>query len=547
MTDYDVVVAGAGPVGLFLACELRLGGARVLVAERLAEVDETIKAGSINTPSAVAFYRRGLLPELTQVWERTLDRIRGFLQEAGPNGGNGGDGSGGGGGGSDRLPPKFAGHFAGIMMSADLFDDSDPAFAGVGPAAEAGLGVPQAELERILAARAERAGVEVCRGVELTGFEDRGDDGVTVDLVPADGSAPRRVRTGWLVGCDGGRSTVRKLGGFDFPGTPPEITGYQAVADLTGAEKLGKGWNTTEVGTYVHGPFPGRVLTVEFDGPPADRSAPVTAEEVQASLRRVSGVPDVTVTKVHSVTRFTDNARQASTYRRGRVLLAGDAAHVHSPFGGQGLNLGIGDALNLGWKLAAVARGRAPEGLLDTYTAERHPIGAWVLDWTRAQIALMRPDRHARALRRVVTGLALTTSGTTYLVKQISGVWQRYDLPGDHPLVGASAPDLELADGSRLGDHLHEGRGLLLDLADDPQPRACAEGYGDRVAVVSSRCTGTGHPDLAALLVRPDGFVAWAADTRAAGSSGTSTGAAEGADSLSAALERWFGRPAGRV
>lgn len=180
-----------------------------------------------------------------------------------------------------------------------------------------------------------------------------------------------------------------------------------------------------------------------------------------------------------SATRFTDNARQVTDYRQGRVLLAGDAAHVHSPFGGQGLNLGIGDAMNLGWKLAAVVRGTAPASLLDSYATERHPIGAWVLDWTRAQIAVMRPDRHARALRRVVTDLALTTSGTTYLVTKISGIWQRYDLPGDHPLTGASAPDLILADGSRLGDRMHSGRALLLDLADDVQLRSHPEGYGD--------------------------------------------------------------------
>ncbi|GHD98187.1 FAD-dependent monooxygenase [Streptomyces alanosinicus] len=509
--DYDVVVAGAGPVGLFLGCELALGGARVLVVERLTEVDETIKAGAINIPSAVALYRRGLLPELEAVWEAALDRIRAFRGEDFES----------------ELAPKFSGHFAGITMTQDLFDGSDPAWAEVGPAGDTGLLVPQATLERILARRAGELGVEVRRGVALTGF-DADADGVAVHIGDA------TVRAGWLVGCDGGRSTVRKLAGFDFPGTDPEITGYQAIVELTGAERLHEGWNTTDTGTYVHGPFPGRILSVEFDGPPADRSAPVTAEELQASLRRVSGVPEVTITKVLSATRFTDNARQATEYRRGRVLLAGDAAHVHSPFGGQGLNLGLGDAMNLGWKLAAVVRGTAPVCLLDTYTAERHPIGAWVLDWTRAQIAVMRPDRHARALRRVVTDLALTTTGTTYLVTKISGIWQRYDLPGDHPLTGASAPDLVLADASRLGGHLHHGRALLLDLADDPGLRAHAEGYGDRLEVRTLACPD--RPGLRALLVRPDGFVAWAAD------------AADAADAddkgLPEALERWLGVPA---
>nr|WP_229853935.1 FAD-dependent monooxygenase [Streptomyces filipinensis] len=509
MTEYDVVVAGAGPVGLFLGCELGLGGARVLVVERLTEVDETIKAGAINIPSAIAFYRRGMLPELTAVWEAARERLRAFRGSGAPQR-------------WDKLPPKFAGHFAGIPMDSDLFDGSDPAWADAGPAADLGLGVPQAELERILGRRAARLGVEVRRGVELTGF-DADADGVAVH------TGEGTVRAGWLVGCDGGRSTVRKLAGFDFPGTDPEITAYQAVVELTGAERLGTGWNTTDVGTYVHGPFPGRILTVEFDRPPADRSAPLTAGELQASLRRVTGVPEVTVDKVVSATRFTDNARQATDYRKGRVLLAGDAAHVHSPFGGQGLNLGIGDAMNLGWKLAAVVRGTAPESLLDSYTAERHPIGAWVLDWTRAQIAVMRPDRHARALRRVVTDLALTTTGTTYLVTRISGIWQRYDLPGDHPLTGASAPDLVLADGTRLGDHLHSGRALLLDLADDAALRAHAEGYGDRLEVRTLACPD--RSGLRALFARPDGFVAWAAED-------------EGGKGLPESLERWLGAPA---
>ncbi|CAL9313800.1 FAD-dependent monooxygenase [Streptomyces sp. SudanB182_2057] len=530
--DYDVVVAGAGPVGLFLACELRLGGARVLVLERRTEVDETVKAGSINIATAIALYRRGLLPELAAAGEASLARLRDFR-------------------GNGRPRPKFAGHFAGIMLDPDLFDGSDPAWADAGPAAGVGLAIPQAELERILGRWAGRLGVEIRRGVELTGF-DTDTDGVTMHLSPdtdtdadtdtdtdtdgvtvrmrTDGtrSGPRTLRAGRLVGCDGGRSTVRKLAGFDFPGTAPEITGYQAVVRLSGAERLGTGWQTTDAGTYVHGPFPGRVLTVEFDGPPADRSAPVTAGELEASLRRVSGVPEVSVTEVVTATRFTDNARQVTDYRRGRVLLAGDAAHVHAPFGGQGLNLGIGDALNLGWKLAAVARGRAPESLLDTYTAERHPVGARVLDWTRAQIALMRPDRHARALRRVVTDLALTTSGTTYLATRISGVRQRYDLPGDHPLTGVCAPDLRLADGTRLGERLHTGRALLLDPADDAGLRARAGGYGDRLDVVTAACPD--RPGLRGLFVRPDGFVAWASDTA-------------GGEGLPESLERWLGAP----
>ncbi|WP_035736764.1 FAD-dependent oxidoreductase [Glycomyces arizonensis] len=502
-TDFEVVVCGAGPVGLLLACELRLRGVTVAVVERLTEPDTTIKAGAINTPTAEALYRRGLLPELAAAQERNLERFRSFLASRGVDA-------------PRKAPPKFAGHFAGLMMSAEHFDQDDPAFAGHGPAGDVGM-VNQQDMESILDEWARRLGVTVRRGTALTGLTDHGD------AVTAETSAgPLRAR--WLVGCDGGRSTVRRLAAFDFPGTDPEITGHQAIVEMEGAERLGGGWNTTPTGIYANGPFPGRILTVELDGPPADRDAPITAAELEAGLRHVSGV-DVTITDVHSATRFTDNARQATTYRKGRILLAGDAAHVHSPFGGQGLNLGIGDAFNLGWKLAATLQGWAPAGLLDTYTAERHPIGAWVLDWSRAQVALMRTDERSRALRGIVHDLLSTTAGTTYAVKQISGVWHRYDLPGDHDLVGRSAPDLALADGSALADHLHDGRALLLDLAGRADLREAADAYRDRAAVVSAKSPDT---DVDGLLVRPDGVVAWA-----------------GADmqGLTAALAAWLGAP----
>ncbi|MFJ9418469.1 FAD-dependent monooxygenase [Streptomyces sp. NPDC101227] len=508
--DADVVVAGGGPVGLMLACELALADVTVVVLERLTEVDTTIKAGAINSPSAEALYRRGMLPDLMEVQRAAFEKFSAFMRQRGAAGAS-----------QVKAPPKFAGHFAGIMLRGDLLDESDPDFGTSGPAGDLGL-IPQEALERLLAARAAELGVELRRGVTLTGF-DAEEDGVHVHT--SDGS----LRTGWLVGCDGGRSAVRRLGGFPFPGTAPEITGHQAIVELTGADALGVGWNWTATGTYVHGPMPGRILTVEFDGPPADRSAPVTAEELQAALRHVSGVPDVTITKVHSATRFTDNARQVPDYRSGRVLLAGDAAHVHSPFGGQGLNLGLGDAMNLGWKLAATVKGRAPEGLLDTYTTERHPLGAWVLEWTRAQVALMRPESHTRALRKVIAELTGTVDATTFFAKKISGVWQRYDLPGDHPLTGGSAPDLELSDGTRLADHLRGGHALLLDLADDPEVRKRAAGYGDRVRLHTAGCPQ--RPGLTGLLVRPDGCTAWAAD------------AGDTPDGLDAALLRWFGGP----
>jgi 2-polyprenyl-6-methoxyphenol hydroxylase-like FAD-dependent oxidoreductase len=500
---FDVVVAGAGPVGLMLACELRLGGVDVLVVERLTEPDMTIKAGAINVPTGQAFYRRGLLPDLLEQQNATLERMRATsmlpsAEAAAP-----------------RLP--IAGHFAGIMLRMTDIDFDDPDFAELGPGAEAVM-VAQQSIEAILARRAAELGIEIRRGVELTEFDDDGT-GVTVRV------GDSAVRADWLVGCDGGRSTVRKQAGFDFPGLDPEITGHQALVEMTGAEGLRPGWNSTDTGIYVNGPMPGRFLTVELDGPPADRTAPVTAAELQASLRAVSGVP-VEITAVHSATRFTDNTRQVTDYRKGRVLLAGDAAHVHSPFGGQGLNLGIGDAVNLGWKLAAVVRGDASETLLDTYTAERHPVGAWVLEWTRAQIPLMRLDQRSRALRGVMTDLLTTRDGSTAIFKKISGVLHRYDLGAGHELVGAVNPDIELSDGTRVGAHCTDGRAILLDLNDSRELRSIAAPWSDLVRVVTAKPVAP--RELSALLIRPDGYVAWAAD------SGAHAGLLE-------ALRRWFG------
>src|SRR5580693_9413518 len=455
--DYDVLVAGAGPVGLMLATELVLAGARVLVVERREELDTSVKAGAINTASAEAFDRRGLLPALEAV-------IQPLFPDASKAVGS-------------RQPPSV-GHFGGIQVPADPVDEKDPSLRDRIPAG-AFLQVPQVEVERVLGQRAAELGADVRRGVEVRGF-DTDEAGVTVHL---EGSGD--VRVAWLVGCDGGRSLVRRLAGFEFPGTDPEITGRQAVATVAGAEPLGRGWQHTPTGVYVYRP-PNRVVTVEFDGPPADREAPVTAAEIEASLRRVSGV-DVRVTEVISAARYTDNARQATNYRRGRVLLCGDAAHVHSPFSGQGLNLGLGDAVNLGWKLAATVQGWAPEDLLDTYASERHPIGAWVLDWTRAQVAVMRGDAYSGALRGVVTDFLDTTDGATYYVKRVSGLWQRYDLGGSHPLVGATMPDLRLDNGTRLSDHVHEGRALLVDLAGDDDVAALAKRYAGRLDLVRAR------------------------------------------------------------
>ncbi|MGW5723776.1 FAD-dependent monooxygenase [Amycolatopsis sp. NPDC003865] len=502
----DVVISGGGPVGLMLACELRLKNVDVLVVERLNEPDLTIKAGSVNLTTAEAFYRRGLLPAVEEVVQQNAKQIEAFMK------------SRGGGGPKAAIP---VGHFAGIMVASNGVDFADPAFRDVGPASRVVV-IQQQAVEAILGARALELGAEIRRGVEVTGF-DAGDDGVTVRL--DDGT---EIGAGWLVGADGGRSFVRKHAGFEFPGTDPAITGRQALAELTGAETLPPGWQHGNGGLYVHGPMPGRMLTVEFDGPPEDRHTPITAEELEESFRRVSGA-DIRVTKVHSATRFTDNARQATTYRKGRVLLAGDAAHVHSPFGGQGLNLGIGDAVNLGWKLAATIHGTAPDGLLDTYTTERHPIGEWVLEWTRAQVALMRSDVRTKALRQVVTDLLLTDDGATYLAKKLSGVLHRYPIDGEHDLTGRGAPDFAFADGTRAGEHLQDGKALLLDLAESAELRATASGWAGHVTTLTAKCVS--DPALTAVLIRPDGYIAWARED------GATTGLAD-------SLRRWFGEPA---
>jgi 2-polyprenyl-6-methoxyphenol hydroxylase-like FAD-dependent oxidoreductase len=511
--DVDVTVVGAGPVGLALAAELALSGATVRVLERRTEPDETSKAMAINVPTAEALDRRGLLAAAEQVQAATLERVGPFAREAdGPPPESG------------RRVPRFTGHFAGIVLDADLVDWSDPDLAAH-TAVDGARMVPQPELERLLAEYLARLGVAVHRGVEVSALEDSGD-GVLV------GTADGTLRSGWLVGCDGGHSTVRRLAGIEFPGTDPQLSGLLAAdVDIAGPEQLRQGWSWSSRGAYRYGPQPGRVATVEFDGAAAGRRAPVTLAELQASVRRVSGI-DVTLRALRGpATRWSDNARQAATYRSGRVLLAGDAAHVHSPFSGQGLNLGIGDAMNLGWKLGAVIAGWAPAALLDSYDAERRPLGAWVLDWTRAQSGMMRGDATSAALRNVVADLLRTGDGATYAVKQLSGVAQRIDLPGEHPLVGRFVPDLWLRDGSRLVEHGHGGGFLLLDRTPDGAFARLASAWGGRVTPVPDVPGPDEHATPTGVLVRPDGVVAWAAD------SANPVG-------LEAALCQWAGVPA---
>ncbi|BAC52663.1 bll7398 [Bradyrhizobium diazoefficiens USDA 110] len=219
---------------------------------------------------------------------------------------------------------------------------------------------------------------------------------------------------------------MRKIGGFDFVGTDPEFTGYSIDVELADPDRLRQGRNYTPAGMYTYAQ-PGTIAMVDFDGGAFHRTEPITREHVQSVLRRVS-CTDVTVTALRLAATWTDRAHQATTYRRGRVLLAGDAAHIHSPLGGQGLNLGLGDAMNLGWKLAATICGGAPADLLDSYSRERHPVGAQILDWSRAQVAIMRPTPSTRALQAIIRDLIETRDGATYFAERVRGVSLRYDL-----------------------------------------------------------------------------------------------------------------------
>lgn len=517
-TDVDVVVVGAGPVGLLLGAELALSGVSAQVIERTMKASESVKAGSINIASGEILARRGLEAGARAAHEGSVRKVADLLQAA-----------------SDMDPEKAlemarrrvvrAGHFAAIMLDNEKLNANDPDVAGHNQLVDATL-VAQRDIEALLAEHAESVGAVVRRGVEVTGVQQS-----SADVTVSTSAGP--IRSQYVVGCDGGRSLVRKAGGFDFPGSDPEITGRQALVEIDDTSRLNFGWNWSERGVYRYGPTPGLLLTVEFDGPPGDRTSEVTADEMTQSLRRVSGI-DVTVQRIVGQSwRWTDNARQATTYRRDRILLAGDAAHVHSPFSGQCLNLGLGDATNLGWKLAATLKGWAPDGLLDTYNVERHPVGQWVLDWTRAQVALMRPDPKVAQLRAVVADFMNTPDGMTMIVNTISGVTQRIDLPGTHPLIGRIVPDLALADGRSVRELFTDGQFVLLDRTAEASFIALATPWQDRLVMTHDASTAESL-DPAAMLSRPDGVVIWA----------VAPGETARKDDLMQALRRWAGEPA---
>lgn len=485
---YDVVIAGAGPVGLFLACELAQAGCAVLVLEQAPSPESPLKRlpfglRGLNAPTLEALDRRGLLDAVAA--SQVLKPEKGppppgtahWLSQ----------------------PRKLGGHFAGIPFALDDIDSQRWPYRLPTPVGTQ-MAVELQALESVLTARALALGVRILRGAAVDEIHAEADE---VSVVAGNQCFHGR----WLVGCDGGRSVVRKRCGFTFAGTDPEFTGHSLSVDLEDPTVLSPGRQTTPEGMCNFNP-PGTLALADFDGGAGHRQ-PLTLDAAQALLRRISG-RDATITALHLATTWTDGARQATAYRNGRVLLAGDAAHVHSPLGGQGLNLGIGDAMNLGWKLAAVVRGDVSEDLLDTYGAERHPIGCRVLDWSRAQVALMRPGAGSRALAAVMADLADTRDGATYLAERVWGVGQKLDLGAAHPLVGRSAPDVVLTDGRRMGELLRAGRGVLLVFADALRLCEAMQGWQSSVICVAQPVAET--LDLAALLVRPDGIVAWACD-----------------------------------
>ncbi len=514
--EFDVVVVGGGPVGLALACELRRASVSVLVLEQRLAPDTLARAGSMGPLAFEALERLGLREELLAAEQETLAsyaRMFNAWSAASADAGSAGEPS--------RKAPKE--HFGGIEK-IDPNRRTDPGRRRVR--------VEQPTLEGILERHAARCGVALRRGHQVRGL-DQDEEGVSLDVRAAHGDYA--LRTQYVVGCDGADSTIRRLAGFSFAGTDPSVTGRMAVVEMADPEKLTPGFHFTATGLYVHGLGVNRLSTVEFDGPPRDGDQ-LSRAELQDSVRRVSGT-DVTITGMSEGTRWIDTARQADAYRRGRVLLAGDSAHVYAPVGGQGLNVGLVDAANLGWKLAAQINRWAPYLLLDSYHAERAPVAARLLQNTRAQIALMRPDPQSTALRELMDELMDIDEVHRHIADMMAGMDVRYDLGSDDPLVGTLCGDMKLDAGdrqaqqpTRLAEVLEAGDGVLLDLADRADVRAAAAGW-PRVRPYTCRAE---REDLDALLLRPDGCVAWV----------LRAGAAVEPESLRHALRTWFGKPA---
>ncbi|MGW0250538.1 FAD-dependent monooxygenase [Nocardia goodfellowii] len=482
--DASVIIVGAGPAGLMLAAELRLAGVDVVVLEKLSERSGESRGIGLTLRTMEVFDQRGLLPRFGE------------------------------------LEVSSAGHFGGIALDLEV----------LGAPLRAARTVPQSTTETVLESWAAELGADIQRGQELIGIEPDADR-VTARL--RDG---RALTARYVVGCDGGRSVVRRSVGFDFPGTPATTELY--LADIRGVEIAPRMIGEVLPGGMVMAArLPDgahRIIVSERGIPPQRRTGPPSFAEVADIWKRLTGT-DISHGEPVWVSAFGDAARLVTTYRRGRVLLAGDAAHVHLPAGGQGMNTSIQDAVNLGWKLGAVLRGTAPEALLDTYHTERHEVGRKLLVNTRAQSLFILGGEEVAPLREVLTELVGIPAVERHLAARVSGLDIRYDVgSGTHPMLGARLPRTSLTRNGRATDTaelLRSGRGVLLDLADNPALRRRAAGWTDRIDLVTATPDQSGAADqlagTTALLVRPDGHIAWAAP----GSR----------HDLPMALDRWFG------
>ncbi len=493
----DIVIAGAGPNGLMLACELSLAGIRPLVLERLPERTQENRANGLVGQVVRMLDRRGL-----------YERLAGHEDPP-------------------RPAPGFV--FGALPIDLSVLDDN-PLYL---------LQVPQRRIEQMLEERAVELAVEIRRGHELTGLTQSAD-GVTLQVSGPAG--PYSIETRYLIGADGGHSIVRKLAGIAFPGvttdamiarTAHAVVPAELVDPATGGLDIpGYGpvppflHHRTERGLFVYAPLPGApaplISTMEWNG--HDAEGPLTLAELQASARRVLGVtiafgPPAGPGPHMSRKLNGGNTRLAERFRDGRVLLVGDAAHVHSAIGGPGLNLGLQDAVNLGWKLAAEVRGTAPAGLLDTYESERRPVAERVVMSSRAQSALIAPGSEVTGLRALFAELLGDPRNVGRIADLMSGADVRYEMGCDHPLAGRWAPDLNLEGGVRLAELTRDGRSHLIDFTG-----------GDWGHPATAGLPGSDVP-CTALLLRPDGYVAWATDAPQPD--------AESRASLKAAMQRW--------